>query len=1325
MMISYQSGARIVGLSVVKSLKIVGILSLLIACGCREKAAAPLVLHEEGLQRGVVFEERGLRGFGTVSGKLWMGKEGGSVLEILCENPEYAAMTQAKYLSDLRSLPGVIEQSLSINGKTLSAWDVKGQGSILMVASGNHLYILSSPTALGLRDLLRSALSVTPSLESTQAQVEVPMWLNRWDKHGFIFYYRPWEYPPGKNAATYDITSEFQFARDNGHTGLIFWSSQMEVDDAADQNNDSWWDWAQAWAEYENLPAGIHLMTSNMQLGNWALDRWRHESSYKMPQFLGTVHAIANPFRGSIGMLSWGDTESRRALLGTQQEAVARFAKDKNIVTWCEPHGELAHAGHDIYLDYGPTADKTFREYLQTRYSDIAALNAAWKTQHATWEDIRVPEIASFAGWSDAAFDLTGQWRIFHPGTEAACDEWFAQTFDDSSWPVITAPGTDRNLFLPKEPAIYRRTFTLPAEWLQKHPDPWLYVWDLNIGAKKVVTAWVNGQKVAEDACTHGVPHWMAISLKDVVRAGENQVTLSLPLGYLGYRIYLSGEAPRHYPDLGEGQNALWADFFGWRQWTRVSSVKLGLEMIRGEDPNRQIAIMHPDDFVDSIKGVAEPMGATLHNTGYMSGFWSDFLPAISRGSRMPFSLEPGSPAANLQDFKKYLGLWHTEGVQGIDYFIHIGSVMWVPEIREYFQQSIRLIELFGKYHSPDADVAILHGANVPLSWRGPWVRKPNTYLETGYNRANALVGLLEHFSYDALTEGDFDRGHASRYRVIIDSNTTIMDPKLIEDIEQYVREGGTFVTFVHSGRHSPSVPNAWPISKLTGYEVIGMEQYSPEGNLTPDSFQALKPAPGQDIFTDAPWMKRANGLQLKRVADDAQDLVLWQNGTVAIGLRKLGQGQVIQVGAKWHGDKLPDRIGTLETAPAEVQATSAFVTTLLDHFQVRKVPGHLTEGRSPHLLLRHFVSNNGLYDVWSLWNRNEKEFAQGSLVIETSPVPSFAIDVRTGEELPVKEGVLSDLKFEPYETRIFLTPRSHLGAGAADWFALQRDWWKKDGIVGKKFPAPRSRNTLVLMEDWAWHPIAAEDRPEDWAVSSYDDSAWERLRLGIWNTPARRDVKHAMFRKSFTIPEGWDKGRRELWIRSWYSTTFVDKARVWLDGKLIQDWSGNGIDGIRLEEGFEPGTTHTIAMEIQGVGTLNGIRGNCWLTFRPTPEQTIDLAGEWIGTQDMLRDAATLTLPGPYDGRGFRRDVFVPKEAEGKNIVVFAESTGPLLGVIVNGTWLRRHHHLIGTTWDINVTPFIRFGEKNEIELATLSQPGQGEVKRIQIEIHRPEIYP
>ena len=55
---------------------------------------------------------------------------------------------------------------------------------------------------------------------------------------------------------------------------------------------------------------------------------------------------------------------------------------------------------------------------------------------------------------------------------------------------------------------------------------------------------------------------------------------------------------------------------------------------------------------------------------------------------------EPGSGAVDLDDFKRFMGRWSTEGTQGIDYFQHIGDILWKPAVKDYFSKTLNLWHL-------------------------------------------------------------------------------------------------------------------------------------------------------------------------------------------------------------------------------------------------------------------------------------------------------------------------------------------------------------------------------------------------------------------------------------------------------------------------------------------------------------------------------------------------------------------------------------------------------------------------------------------------------
>jgi hypothetical protein len=236
----------------------------------------------------------------------------------------------------------------------------------------------------------------------------------------------------------------------------------------------------------------------------------------------------------------------------------------------------------------------------------------------------------------------------------------------------------------------------------------------------------------------------------------------------------------------------------------------------------------------------------------------------------------------------------------------------------------------------------------------------------------------------------------------------------------------------------------------------------------------------------------------------------------------------------------------------------------------------------------------------------------------------------------------------------------------------------------------------------------------ETMARPGANDSQWERRRLDIWSLPDHRDVKHAMLRKRFTVPSDWANGKIRLWIVSWVGSTFVDRGRVFLDGKVVRDWQEGGLTG--MDCGLRPGSSHVLAVEVTGKGFLQGVRGSAWLSYLPAPAQSQDLAGEWIPTRDGLHDDVPVQFPGKWNTLLASKTVPIPASLKAMRVELSVDCEGWIVGAIVNGHYTRRHHHMIGSHFDLDITPWIHFGRDNQIELVHWSGPGPAEIKAVEI---------
>lgn len=1290
-----------------------------------------------------------LRGYGTLSAAYSKLPTipGGSDLVITCDNVPKAQVLLAKYLSDLTCLPGVTDAALP-DDHGIAAHVVAGLGAIAAVRSGRTVYILTASDLTGLTALASSVLPKSAIDIASRPEVEAPMYLDRWDRFGFRFYYRPWETPALAPGQTYDVGEEFKWAKKMGRSGFVFWDDMNALDTAEGMTNEVWWDWAQSAAEKATLPTAINdSMFAN-------LNRYRDQQEWKMPQYVGDFYTIAGQEIGGWGLLSWNATTAANEGLGLVQSTIRNFNRNPNVVSWLEPHGELNHGPQEIFQEYGPAADDGYRRYLKECYKTPSAVSERWFGNSAhfkSWNEVQVPELASFLGWGTDALDLTGSWRVgYEPftgappsandlahygnrrveGTIPAPDDWYRSTFDDTSWPSLVAPGNDAMMFLTKRPAVFRRSFHIPTAWLGSHPRVYLYVWDLTLASGDTVRVWLNDNALADSPCRFNTPHWGAWDVSKYMKPGSNFLAVRMPKGYVAYRTYLSPDPPVQYPNLGVHKNAQWLDFANWQQWCRVGQVKRGMEMIRQIDPNRNITQMHPDEYADAVKDLAEDYGAEFHNTGYMGAFFADLDPLLMQGSELPCSVEPGGPAPDLATYKRMMGLYYSEGLQGVDYFIHIGDIMWRPDIRAYFEATQNQVHILGKYHAPAAQVAVLYSykANAPNTY--PWGSDPNVNLGSGYWNWNLASNLMQRCARDGITDRDFARGNAAKYKVIVDSNTSVMDGATVDDIKRYVQNGGTFVTYAQTGRHDSLRLDTWPISRLTGYHVTHIDKLDSNGN--PIETRSLRPAPGQTVFRESTMSilnaAPANGLTLQPATADVQDLLLWPDGSVAAGYRRIGKGYIVEIGCKWTGSNIFDRIEPGGNG-AQPRALTALLSSLMDWRGIPNIPATITSSTS-EVLLRHWVSNNGLFDVWTLWNQSSRSANTVNLTFpqQIHPSAAYDVDLRAPAALisDASGNHIPDITIGPEETRIFLTTRQSVQTAALDWLNLQRSWWR--GVTpapASSLPAPTHRFSLDLSRGWSWKPLTESGDIDTIRKAQSQDMGWTQLRLGIWSIPYHPAVKHAVFQKTFKVPEAWTTGRISLWLTSWFSNTFYDKGAVWLDGALVKPMNDDGITGEDFGGKLKPGTTHTLTVEAMGARSLAGLRGTCWLAWKPAPQTTIDLSGQWTPSPDLLHYDTPISMPGPFRAFSIRRSIAVPDSYRGKTIIFSADAPNPMVGVLVNGHWVRRQHHMKGDQWSLNISPWVKSGAINDIEMVCWNGAGTGRVKSVSLDAYSPGAYP
>jgi hypothetical protein len=1263
------------------------------------------------------FSPVNLRGYGKVKG-LFKTLSNGSMLEINCQTKEKAQLTHSKYLSDLVLLPGVKE----IKTRNISMYYIKSSGYICSFRIGKNVFILSSQTEKGIKNLL-SKFPINRAVFTSE--IKVPMYLNRWDKYGFMFYYWPWQVPQGKTNDTYNYLKDFSWGKKMDNSGFVFWDQPSQIDTAEGLMNYPYWDWAAKEATKQGLPMEINSAFVNNL--TWLDNMYPQQMMQGMPGYVGDVYGPAGWFFS--GWISWASGKAFNTLASQEQQSIKKFSKYPNVVSWLDYQGEIGYHGGDLdyLLEYGPYVNKSFQKYLKEKYKYLSVVSKRYtgsSNKIKKWNEIKVPQIVCFFGYNKSAINLKNNWRVhFYNQKKDIPLNWFSKSFNDKTWAKISL-GNDTMDFFPKKPAVYRGIFTLSPQYINTHKNIYFYEWDLNDIYQKHIPVYINGKLAGKSRMGFAIHHWGMFNITKLIHPGRNLVAIYVPQGFIAYKVYISPVKEKSYPLMSKEKDALWYDFSNWRHWCRVQQVKKTIESIREIDPNREIEIMAPDEVLDGIKRLAVEYGCNFHNTGYMGAFWANYLPMVSLGAGLPNDVEPGGPASNSTDFKKMLGYYSTEGIQGIDYFIHIGDIMWHKKIRKVFKDNINQIKLIGKYHNRISQTALLFSPQDSRLIGYFWKENFNKVVPyNGYWRWDIDGYLYKDFNFAGITENNMESGYANRFKVIIDTNTTIMDKKAIEAIKRYVKQGGIFITYVQSGRWSPT-GSSWPISNLTGYKVVSINPYNKDGQV--ETGNNLKVLSGQNIFNAKYWDgKQGNGLHLEKISSDCKNLMLWNDGTVAVGMRQIGKGIIIDVGVKFANDRI---------WWGNPELTEHFFADILDYFHIKKVPFYIRgvnekpwsgpgipppDAHADALVARHFTSNNGLYDVWALYNSTANPVSINMFFRGIKP--RICIDVKTGKEIKInkEEGIyyLKDLHFAPYETETFLTPRN-INYASKTWFTLQRQWWKGTKKPTYKFPVFEPKFSYNLTDNWKFKPVSENTNIKRYISSEYKDTQWQNINLGIW-TPEFKKVKEAVLRKTFIVPKNWKNGKIELWLESFFGPTFIDTGRIFLDGNIIKDWSSDGIKGSLLGNILKSGTIHTIVIEIKGKGVLEGATGNCWLWYTPKAEHQISLSGNWQASDDAYKYDKIIKLPGQWNAYTAKRKFYLPEELKNKNIILYINTNGPILGGIINGHLVRRYHQMyIGNRFNLNITPYVKFGKQNTIEIISENGPSTCNISKICLKI-------
>jgi len=100
----------------------------------------------------------------------------------------------------------------------------------------------------------------------------------------------------------------------------------------------------------------------------------------------------------------WNHSQARAAATRFMTEAVGQISRFDNVLVWNVWQEVLLDFNDNaLGLCYCPNTLAAFREWLQTKYANLEALNRAWRTSYGEWVEVepprRFPKVPSMIDW--------------------------------------------------------------------------------------------------------------------------------------------------------------------------------------------------------------------------------------------------------------------------------------------------------------------------------------------------------------------------------------------------------------------------------------------------------------------------------------------------------------------------------------------------------------------------------------------------------------------------------------------------------------------------------------------------------------------------------------------------------------------------------------------------------------------------------------------------------------------------------------------------------------------------------------------------------------
>ncbi len=1275
---------------------------LQIICGCANNNA----LHPT--DKPAVSVE--LRGYGKVVSEL--GKDRAI---FHCQDAEHADILLGKLTADLiwDAKDKCKNIDVKVAGKSVPAIEYIPYGILALGASGSDVFAFGASDSNSMKILLASEPLLKSDTLRFKPAKPYPLYLDFYDLKAFKFYVHAAVSPLGEGLA-----SHWDFVQKLGLGGL----SCQNLGVVANNPMAGVVDFSKM--DYEIMEAerqkGLFVVCPDVggELPLWMYNKDPENCAKFSPSYLyqGWSH-------GSVGATYECDGGSGASPLSSLRIMMNRYLKSPSLGGWHfyrgQPIGDnISVIANGCSWDHSPVAQKSIRKWLrENKGYNLSTLGESWfgdPKYFKSWDDVKVPDVAAIVGggYDPGKFLLPSSWK-WKKSSEQEYGK--APSENGTSWITVEGPPSQQMAFLLSGSAYYKTTFKA-GEWLKEHAGRQLrlgctvYLYDHN-----KLNFWLNGHAFSSQPLYSSgfVPSVTDIPDGALNLDGDNELIIQTPDGRsdgrLGGPVFLSDKPRQMFPYQDRNLNIRYGDALEFQRYSIYVRQEEMFKEARRIDPDRPMILSGTMwENIGSYASLASKYGIGMQYTA-REGFYNPWNPALGNLVGFYATSEPSGVMPTPDVFNKTLGIMMYDGDSSFDAFWDVENYIQLDRKCGMLTKQRRLLQLFGKYLREKPQLLIFRSAlTIRNNSQEPW---------------NWDIGRGEiqsaHYDYGYVSEREINNGIANSYPVIFDAGSDIMDEETIDALRRYVEAGGTFVALHCTGRSDPLAANTWPISKLTGFKVTTSNK---EGNIRfSDSLPVFKGWEGRQFKAKGialDWKKNdvanGSGVVLHPEQPGTKALALWEDGSIAVGLREFGKGRVIVLGASFWRD------GQDINGRWVPNGVNAFFDRILPDLGVNKD----TDASSNKIWVRKVTTKNGLQNWLIATNANERDNSDvtSDLSFKVDSTPDSVIDMISGDtiEFKTKPGGWIDIpsvNFGKYGTRIFAVRRANTVADAIPvWWAEKLKYWSKSSEELNNIAIPVSDSVAtpesIQFDKWSFqaNPDGSVGRNSEWTKTGFNAKTWKTMPSGSWKLLDAELKDYAgtgLYRSEFKIPSAW-------------------KGHVITLNLLDHAACGKGefsINGVKVYE-FKDGSFHrelapfldfdisgllnldganTLAVKVEGGKDLSGICGAVWISTERILSPSLDLKDKWSCIMKDFVTAKDVSIPGKMFGRYLRREVDIPADWAGKQIFLHLETNSNWCACVnVNGLSKTQTAALnpFGTRVEINLTPLIKPGQKNVVEL-------------------------